>query len=60
MTTDVKSRSTVRAPAPVRSTDLGPAHIEQLMAAPIPGRPQITVLGDDAVTGINPAPARPA
>ena len=32
------------------------ALIDQLMAGPIKAWPQITVFGDDAVTGIDPAP----
>ena len=46
-------------PAAPRPPALEPEHIDQLMAAPIPERPKITVLGDDAVTGINPPPTRP-
>ncbi len=49
------------APRPAKPPEraLKPEHIEQLMAQPIPERPQITVFGDDAVTGINPPPAPP-
>ncbi|HEY0436504.1 MAG TPA: hypothetical protein VGC92_07690 [Phenylobacterium sp.] len=32
------------------------ARIDELMAQPVKGRPQITVVGDDAVSGINPFP----
>jgi hypothetical protein len=31
--------------------------IDALMAGPVRCRPSITVVGDDAVSGINPAPA---
>jgi hypothetical protein len=34
------------------------ALIDELMAGPIKSRPRITVVGDDAVFGINPAPPR--
>jgi hypothetical protein len=36
------------------------ALIDQLMAGPIKQRPKISVLGDDDVVGINPAPAAPS
>lgn len=35
------------------------AIIDELMAQPIKGRPQITVVGDDAISGINPLPQSP-
>ena len=53
MTEDTNTQPPTETSAPA----LAPEHIDQLMAAPIPERPKITVVGDDAVTGINPAPA---
>ena len=47
-------RWTRATPEPVPVLD--PGHIERLMAQPVPERPRIIVLGDDAVAGINPAP----
>jgi hypothetical protein len=41
---------------PAQEPVLDPAHIERLMAMPVPERPKIIVVGDDAVAGINPAP----
>lgn len=34
------------------------ARIDELMAQPVKGRAKITVFGDEAVFGINPAPPR--
>lgn len=51
------------APPPRSQLDGPPAdlaeHIDELMAQPVKGRPQITVVGDDAVFGINPLPTPP-
>jgi hypothetical protein len=43
-----------RAPADDRR-----ATIDALMAGPVKDRPMIIVVGDDAVSGINPAPSIP-
>jgi len=46
-------------PAPPRHNDEEDprALIDELMAGPVKSRPRIVVVGDDAVSGINPAPS---
>lgn len=48
-----------RRPPPPRHGETTDPHalIDELMAGPVKGRPLITVVGDDAVSGINPPSA---
>ena len=50
-----------KGPQPRRHDEGEDAHalIDKLMAGPVRSRPRITVVGDDAVSGINPAPPSP-